>query len=222
MSPRIRLGNGLKIERRRFPAPTLGEVEAEALAGLLAASGALTSAGIVHWLTYGALLGLVRDGRLIPHDGDLDIAIAERPEARRVVAALAGAGFRLGHETRIGGRISNQKFHRGPVQLDLFYLDREGDMQVDRTAFDRHSLCVATHPAMPTTPLPVAAGTVPAPADREAYLAHLYGPDWRIPVADWDWRLSPPNMTVALHWRSAGFLAIKLLRRRLRRRRGAP
>ena len=31
------------------------------------------------------------------------------------------------------------------------------------------------------------------PAEAEAYLAHLYGPEWRIPVRNWSWKHSSAN-----------------------------
>ena len=61
------------------------------------ASELLARHSIVHWLDYGALLGAVREGELIPWDPDADFGILQRQE--REVLALAeevtGAGHRL-------------------------------------------------------------------------------------------------------------------------------
>lgn len=221
MPATIKFGQDQRIERRTASA-RLGQVRPEAMAALRAASEALAGAGIVHWLTYGALLGLVREGGLLDHDNDIDLAIAGRPDPAAVRAALGAAGFLERGINLIGGTVGNHKFQRGPVAFDLFYVDRDGELYRDRCPMDRHSVCSGTHPAMALTPLDCGGFSVPAPADREAYLAHLYGPGWRIPDRNWDWRLSPPNSTIHLHWRSTGFLAWRLLVRRFRRRRAAP
>jgi lipopolysaccharide cholinephosphotransferase len=38
---------------------------------------ALNSAGCLYWVDFGAALGLYRDGKLIPHDNDLDMVVLD-------------------------------------------------------------------------------------------------------------------------------------------------
>jgi hypothetical protein len=55
--------------------PLLGAVPDEAMTALRVAAEALTAAGADWWVAYGTLLGLVREGRLMAHDNDIDLAV---------------------------------------------------------------------------------------------------------------------------------------------------
>ena len=60
----------------------------EALEFLSRLSHCLAQAGITHWVTYGSLLGLVRQNSLLAWDNDIDIAIAPGVSFEAVRAAL--------------------------------------------------------------------------------------------------------------------------------------
>ena len=88
-------------------------------------SDLLTRHGIVHWLDYGTLLGAVREGQLIPWDGDADFSILQRDE--HAVLALDEEFAAAGHYVERPGlwrghrgviRIRYSKVNRG--HLDLF------------------------------------------------------------------------------------------------------
>jgi hypothetical protein len=53
--------------------------------------------GIRHWLDYGSLLGVVRNGRLVPWDSDVDLGILAEDVDRVIALAgeIASAGHRL-------------------------------------------------------------------------------------------------------------------------------
>src|SRR5436309_13441906 len=88
-------------------------------------SDLLARHGIVHWLDWGALLGVVREGQLIPWDGDVDFGILQSDEDAVLAheEEFSAAGHRLerpglwrGHRGVITIRYS--KVNR--VHLDLF------------------------------------------------------------------------------------------------------
>ena len=148
-------------------------------------AGVLDPAGIVWWLSDGAALGCVREGRFLPSDADVDVGIwaADRPAVVRLLAgwephpnALDPAWLRYG------------------VKLDLHDHHADGGTvwfglgagryryRFTRFGFERHRFCG----------LDV---RVPSPADQ--YLTEHYGPDWRTPRAGWRWDQSPPCLEVA-------------------------
>lgn len=68
-----------------------------ALRNLFEVSQAFKRNGLTPWVVNGTLLGIVREGGLIRHDTDTDIAVrSTNPEAiRRTINDLVGKGFRV-------------------------------------------------------------------------------------------------------------------------------
>jgi len=195
-SPIVRTIDTPWVPRRR-----LGEVPDEAIEALALALEALTAAGARHWVTYGTLLGLVREGRLLPHDDDIDLAVDADADASRITATMAARGFRADVEERDGEGVIKQKFELGPILVDLFFVRKNGTLWTDLSGAGKHSLVRSTHPAVEIVHKRLGGLELPVPAETEAYLVHCYGPGWRQPVTVWNWFLSPPNAELLLHWR---------------------
>lgn len=144
--------------------------------------------GITHWLDYGALLGAVREGTLIPWDGDLDFGVLQRDEA--AILALADevevAGHRIDYS--LPGVI---RFVCSPVNdlhIDLF-LWRQADGELlplddaefawpgmaGRLAFPERFVTDLEH-------VELHGRSLPAPAPVHEFLRdHRYGPDYATP-----------------------------------------
>ena len=58
-------------------------------------SQCLSAANIPHWITYGSLLGLVRQNALPESDNDIDIAIAPDVLPETLCAALLAGGHTI-------------------------------------------------------------------------------------------------------------------------------
>jgi len=196
----------------------LGEVAGEARETLRLAVEALDAAGATHWVTYGTLLGLVREGRLLPHDDDIDLAVLVGAEAARIRDEMLARGLGLLLEEVGPGGVSKLKFSRGQVVIDLFFVREEGPLWADYCTLVRRSLVRSTHPPSRIEMRQLGGLLLPVPSAAEAYLAHLYGPHWGQPVTDWNWYLSPPNAEVLAHWLDLPRLAERWLRWRWRRR----
>ncbi|SET78221.1 class I SAM-dependent methyltransferase [Geodermatophilus poikilotrophus] len=145
----------------------------------------LEDLGLSPFVCYGTLLGARRDGDLIPHDDDADLAYLsahENPaDVVRENLELERALRARGHEiTRHSG---------GHLQLVFGGDDAGFDHYIDIfTAFvtgERTYLCFqvgADHLDLRgRSEVTIRGRPYPAPADVEALLAATYGPGWRTP-----------------------------------------
>ncbi|TKB47591.1 LicD family protein [Ferrimonas sediminicola] len=182
--------------RRVDGGPKLDMSVAEHL--LFAVAECLDREGIVYHLEGGTLLGIVRDGRLLPWDKDLDISVSDKDIARtrRVLRQVFWAGWKLKSrnfsvkgsgmsgirilklEDRTGGL-----FHSGHDYLDIFTKTRNGKhvywqaagkiMRVDAKYYDGFEE-VAFKGRLLKVPL-----------HHREYLTEKYG-DWSQVVKEWD------------------------------------
>ncbi|HYF72155.1 MAG TPA: LicD family protein, partial [Nocardioides sp.] len=174
-----RLTVPLSAEDPESLAEFLGQVEA-----LLTAVS--EKAGLPSFICYGTLLGAVRNGRLIGHDNDVDIAYLSDQrypvdvvrEAFRVERVLREDGWqvRRGSGSRLNVRIQQEDgSHRF---VDVFVAHWVGDrlyMPQD-TGFE-----IPRERMLPLTTVQLHGRPFPAPADYEGLLALTYGPGWRTP-----------------------------------------
>lgn len=158
----------------------------------------LTAAGVPSFLAFGCLLGAVREGRLIAHDSDADVAYlsnATHPfdviveslrlerqmlENRWRTRRLSGADFKLFFDHRDGTTIGIDVF--GGFHHDgAFYLMPSVQGDLPRSAL------------LPVGTVLLEGVEVTAPADPEALLEVTYGPHWRVP--DPSFKFAPPLET---------------------------
>ncbi|MEV5003679.1 class I SAM-dependent methyltransferase [Nocardioides sp. LML1-1-1.1] len=186
-----RAGNRLCVDKvghltRSFEA-TAESVREEILAGTQrAVNDLLVHAGVKAYLNYGALLGAVREGRMLAHDSDTDLCYLSDhhspadviAESYRISRAMRARGWNLlrmsGGDIKLllplsDGRLCHidvfAAFHVGDTFFQLG--NRSGDLP--RTAIE------------PFSTIELHGFSFPAPRDPEAMLAFLYGPQWRTP-----------------------------------------
>jgi len=159
---------------------------------------------IPYVLEFGTLLGIVREGRLLPWDTDLDISIND--DALDKVIKHKRKIWKLGYRTRvryfkkdIGSykvgdirilKIQTRKFFfiKDKGLLDIFVMKREDG---------GHTFVVGETPSvLKTVPLKYHDNTSSIDFDGkiyripkfyEDYLEYIYG-DWKTPKKDWDFR----------------------------------
>lgn len=144
--------------------------------------GFLTRQGYEVFLNSGTLLGVVRDGRLIDHDDDIDLAIILHAESAETAAqewsalrsTMREAGI-LVEEQMMSDAIFKLTGH-GDVKFDLFPAWFEGD----RFFVYPHTFGDLTRDdVLPLSKCPKTGHYIPA--DSEKMLANNYGTDWRTP-----------------------------------------
>lgn len=137
-------------------------------------------------LSYGCLLGAVRDGRMIGHDSDADLAYLS-PHTHPTL--IIGESYAMERSLKRRGwtvvRMSN-------ADLKLLYplpdgrqvhIDVFGAFHVGDTFYQLggRSGTVPRSALTPASTVTLEGVDLPAPADPEAVLAFLYGPSWRVP-----------------------------------------
>ena len=149
----------------------------------------LEGMGVRYFFAAGTALGLVREGRPLSADGDIDVGIFEEDydpeELKRVFAAHPKFDFDEVHPKtkKVGLR------HRGGSPVDLFRFYRDGDRMWHDAVFVRWG-----NLPFELQRLDLRGMKLPVPAEEDRYLTENYG-DWRTPNAAFDaFTDEAPNM----------------------------
>lgn len=169
----------------------------------------VNACGLDAYLAYGCLLGAVRDGRMIGHDSDADLAwlsphthpfdiIRESRAAERVlrergwaVVRMSAANFKVWVPLPNGKRAGVDvfgSFHIG----DHFHLT--GSL---RGELSREQI-------LPFTTVDLEGVEFPAPRDLGAFLAFCYGPGWQVPDPAFHFEHAPEDVELMDAWWRGG------------------
>lgn len=162
---------------------------------------AFTKAKIPYYVCDGTLLGLVREGGILPHDIDIDFTILPGGGGylpRLVYKTAMELGFRFFWAWEYDGQISTIAFDYQGVHIDFDFLWTEGgdwqqlvftklDNMKYRRQDDRWSVISTPHPVVKDIReqyIPKYGFTVNMPANYDEYLTSSYG-NWRVPDTKW-------------------------------------
>ena len=195
---------GLKLEQLKS-SPLDRKVVAQKPMAVQDASGVLLELhtllqenGIPFFLAYGTLLGIYRDGELLPHDKDLDVGLSWDCDREGLIRVLKQSG-----RYWIDPKSSNPntyQFNFGVIEL------RKG-ISIDFFFFkpaDSYLLSGFHHLPEPLLwqfkhfewgEIKYKDRVLGAPSDPEQYLVDIYGPQWRIPDPYFDSLVSGYNLT---------------------------
>ncbi len=146
------------------------------------------------FITYGTLLGAVRDGKLIGHDDDVDVAYLSPHEHP---ADIARESFDL-QRTFVRRGWEVKRFSAGFLQVNFAGQDgvfRHVDVFTCFRVHDRFYQAFAVGADLPRSAIvPLGQVTLngrqlPAPADPDALLVATYGPSWRVPDPSFQFKI---------------------------------
>ncbi|HWI42972.1 MAG TPA: class I SAM-dependent methyltransferase [Nocardioides sp.] len=143
-------------------------------------------AGVDVYLNYGALLGAVREGRMLAHDSDTDLCYLSPHsspadivrESYRITRVMRDRGWSLlrmsGGDIKLLLPLSDGRV----CHIDVFVAFHVGE-----TFFQlgNRSGRLPREAIVPFSTIALHGHEFPAPRDPEAMLAFLYGPHWRTP-----------------------------------------
>ena len=158
----------------------------------------LTEHGVRCWVQDGTLLGLMRDGRVIPWDHDTDVGAFMTDWSSGAHTALLEAGWHLKGTL---GKLSDGLQHRwtrNDIKTDIFFYYTLPDGRVWHAAYVNGSRQYRfTYEPFAVAPIRTSAGMMPAPDPPERFLATKYGQDWRTPRRQWHFARDPKNASRA-------------------------
>jgi SAM-dependent methyltransferase len=161
--------------------------------------------GIELFVTGGTLLGPVRNGRIMAHDDDADLAYLSSHtnpsdvvlESFRVERALVEQGYEVVRHS--GGHL--QLMFPGGTVTDRFYLDIFTYFECSGWFYGTfHAREPAANVTIhPLKPLPVNGRLLPGPAEPAQLLAAIYGPSWEVPDPTFTF-VTPPDAFRRYYW----------------------
>lgn len=157
------------------------------------------------WADFGTLLGLVRDGDLIPWDDDIDFSCANPDHFKKFIEILSGGESLCigGQRWIIDGSINADQL--GPVNFscDFTLVDencyKTTRIHLDLKLYREIDNCLVSPPHMSIfKPIPIGVASpiknhscgdrmIPVPSKTSEYLAVVYGRDWRTPKQNWNY-----------------------------------
>lgn len=188
----LRDGNGHRIavdkmgHLTRVFSETEGATVDQVVEGTRRALADLRDEGFDAHLSYGCLLGAVRDGRMIGHDSDADLAYLSSHttpadvirESYAMERALRRRGWRLVRMSGADLKLFHPLNDGRSVQIDVF-----GAFHVGETFYQLggRSGALPREAVTPASTVVLEGVELAAPADPEAVLTYLYGSGWRTP-----------------------------------------
>ncbi len=169
-----------------------GDTAADLRARMLANGSELVSLlrgwGLDPFVIGGSLLGAIRDGRLLPHDDDLDLTVVWQVDDaievvlahRRLEHRLTQHGYTVVRHSHAHLQITFQH-DDGAIDhyIDIFASFLIGDLFSQPFPFRNRDLVRAD--LLPVATIVVEGVELPAPARPERWLEMAYGAGWRVP-----------------------------------------
>lgn len=153
--------------------------------------------GVRAWVSHGTLLGLVRQGRLLRHDKDIDFCVLHSEDSASFLRRVSGKGFVVQH---VEGNATDSLYisvRKKGIPIDLYFVFpsphhhhqlslyfRSDDFSAERVNF--------LLSAIPSEFNRTVKG-IPIPDIAEQLIVEGYGSHWRRPQTNWSIFFDPPN-----------------------------
>ena len=144
----------------------------------------LEKIGVPFFLAFGTLLGLHRDGKLLPYDKDLDIGVPWDVPRKSLLLKLKAFGYTYHSEDKITDDkpVYNYGLYhkRTGVSIDFFFFKREGDTYI--TGIDSKPIELTwTFPYFQLQEATWKDRKWLVPSPPELFFESVYGKEWRTP-----------------------------------------
>ncbi len=184
-------GNPLAVDKGGRLQRTFGRIDDESRLHLVEATKKVlddltNECGLDAYLAYGCLLGAVRDGKMIGHDSDSDVAFLSKydhpfdiiRECKEAELKMRSLGWQIIRMSSANFKVWVPLPNGKRAGIDVFGSFHIGDhfhiMASLRGTLDRDAI-------VPFSTVTLEGIELPAPRDPERFLAFTYGPTWRVP-----------------------------------------
>lgn len=161
--------------------------------------------GVTAFADFGTLLGLVREGRILKHDRDVDVGVlCTSPDIfDRIDSIFMKMGFRMSHEFTTDGEVRERSYTRDGVKIDIqYYFADEEDSSLmycwlfygpvegtfNREWYTVLKKCPKVEKLREIT---VKGKKIRIPANAETLLEYKYGKGWTKPDKGWNYWEGP-------------------------------
>lgn len=150
-----------------------------------------------YFLTYGTLLGIIREGEFIPYDDDIDLGVIknEKFSWEKLEKAMSEIGMEKKIQFRLNGELTEQTYREGNLSVDFFlYEEKDGRSvsyvyyQEEGKEYEKDDFSVSQNVTSlidKTKKIESKGRTFSVPEKPELFLEEIYGLDWRVPIAGW-------------------------------------
>lgn len=158
---------------------------------LLKGAAILEDAGLPYFLVGGTLLGIVREGGLLAHDRDVDVAVLEEDITPKIKLKLKSYK-QFAAESECISETGQLVFVFDEVHFDIFPMTKKGE----RRYFNQSGIHGLWWPAelveKPWSEIEYRGIKWNAPSSPEEFLTHMYG-DWRMEDKSFRWNVNSLN-----------------------------
>lgn len=149
----------------------------------------LSKANIQMFLVSGTFLGCIREGRILPHDKDLDVGVWSDVSLDRLMGVLRGSGLFFIHEQRSPHVVRIR--HCNEIPIDVFYHYHE-----DGSVWHGGIKAKWYNDNFDLRYYDFLGKRYLAPVNYDKYLTENYG-DWRVSEKNFDSAIDTPNAVIA-------------------------
>lgn len=158
----------------------------------------LTRNGIKYFVTYGSLLGVIREGKFMDYDNDIDFGIikTEKFSWENLEKSMQEIGMVKKHQFLLNDKITEQTYVATALSVDFFLYEEENGKSISYIYYhkkdeeyqeNQFSVAVnSTSLISDVKRIPFQTGTVAVPSNPELFLREIYGEDWRTPIIGWE------------------------------------
>lgn len=157
--------------------------------------GLFESLGCEFFFDMGTLLGIVRDGHLLKHDIDMDVAIyADDENAKAAIKdAIIAGGSKILYSYAVDGLgVVEESYTHNGIKFDVNYYSRQDDADVCYLMYSDPDIVYSSSDVMSVVRLECKSidgiekleffgKSINVPNDSKGYLAQRYGEGWTVP-----------------------------------------
>lgn len=158
----------------------------------------LTRNKIKYFVTYGTLLGLIREGKFMDYDDDIDLGVIDTDDFswENLERSMREIGMVKKHQFLLNNKITEQTYTASNLSVDFFLYKEENGKSISYVYYHKENMEYKENQfstAVNITTLiegvkkiQVPAGEVSVPENPELFLQEIYGKGWRIPIKGWE------------------------------------